>query len=161
MGRRGPQKTPTPILALAGSREAVTRSKTEPKFGFGVGQCPKWLCRAGKAEWRRLVPQLEKAGVLQVVDANSLARYVETWVQWRQATQFIRDKGTTYALKDENGQTKYLQQFPQVSIARNLAIQLTRLEDAFGMNPASRSRVEVVKPKDETNTKGRFFTGTG
>jgi hypothetical protein len=37
-----------------------------------------------------------------------------------------------------------MQQFPQVSIARNLLLILKAFYQEFGMTPAARSRIEVV-----------------
>ena len=56
---------------------------------------------------------------------------------------FIERNGETYALRDEHGKTRYLQQFPQISIANKLAGQLLRLEQEFGMTPSARSRIEL------------------
>lgn len=78
--------------------------------------------------------------VLTKIDANALARYCRTWSRWRTAEAFIEKNGEMYPLKDESGKIKYMQQWPQVAILHNLALQLTRLEQEFGMTPSARPR---------------------
>lgn len=63
--------------------------------------------------------------------------------RWRTAEDFIARHGTTYPLKDKDGQFRCFMQFPQVSIASRLCEQLTRLEAEFGMTPSARSRIVV------------------
>ena len=141
MGRRGPARTPTPDLKLAGSREAVKREKTEPKFVAGVGRCPSWLDDCSKVEWRRLSKKLSDAGVIQQIDGNALARYCRLWTRWRIVEGLDRSGG---GICTDTGE------------ANKLAIQLTKLEAEFGMTPASRSRV-IAMPKTKTSKKDRFF----
>jgi P27 family predicted phage terminase small subunit len=159
MGRRGPAPTPTEILKLRGSPLAKKRAKQgESKGPSGRPRCPNWLDAEAKAMWRRLVPQLELMGVLTRIDGNALARYCRLWSRWRKAEEFIDQHGEMYPLKDEKGQTKYFQQWPQVAIANKLAQQLTRLEQEFGMTPSSRTRIQVApRAKEPSNAKSRFF----
>ncbi len=66
-----------------------------------------------------------------------------------------------YPLKDEKGQVKYFQQWPQVAIANKLAQQLTRLEQEFGMTPSARARLQIQPSvRNETSAKSRFFSST-
>ncbi len=82
------------------------------------------------------------------------------WSMWRDAVSFLDDKGTVYTLKDNEGKAKYLQQFPQVGIMNNLASQLSKLEDSFGMTPSARAGLVVDKKKKDSG-KSRFFNKVG
>lgn len=159
MGRRGPPPTPTPILRLRGSKLVYQRDKqTEAKGSPGVPDCPDWLDEDGKAAWEQLVPQLQSMGVLTRIDGNALARYCKLWARWRKAEAFIDQHGEVYPLKDEKGKVKYLAQFPQVNIAANLAQQLTRLEQEFGLTPSARTRIHVSPPQTTpVRDLSRFF----
>ena len=63
-----------------------------------------------------------------------------------------------YPHKDESGKVKCFQQWPQVAIANKLAIQLTRLEQEFGMTPSARTRIQVHVPAPQPKwlSPGRF-----
>lgn len=160
MGRRGPAPTPTAVLKLRGSTLVTKRrERSEAKGPSGKPCCPQWLDTDAKAMWRQLVPQLQTMGVLTRVDSNALARYCRLWSRWRKAEDFIDRHGEMYTLRDEAGKPRYVQQFPQVSIAAKLAQQLTRLEQEFGMTPSARARMQCA-PRDAQEAphgKARFF----
>jgi hypothetical protein len=51
-------------------------------------------------------------------------------------------------LDDSDGKPKYVQQWPQVAIARNLLVILNRYHQEFGLTPASRSRIATLTKGD-------------
>jgi len=116
---------------------------------------PKWLDRRAKAAWKRLVPRLERMGVLAGIDGHALARYCQTWSQWREAQEFIAKNGWTYPARDKEGNVMTVNRWPQVAIASDLADKLTRLEQQFGMTPSARTRL-VVNPPAQPCGEDRF-----
>ena len=63
--------------------------------------------------------------------------------RWQEAEEFLAKYGPIYAVRDERGRVRYMQQFPQVSIARHLLLILKALYQEFGMTPSARTRIEV------------------
>ena len=158
MGRRGPPPTPTPILKLRGSTLVnQRRERDEAKGPVGRPTCPKWLDADAKAVWKNLVPMLEQMGVLTRIDGNALARYCRLWTRWRKAEAFIDQRGDMYPLKDERGNVRCFQQWPQVGIANKLAQQLTRLEQEFGLTPSARTRVKADQAFTTSAAEMKFF----
>lgn len=161
MGRRGPAPTPTNVLKLRGSTLVTQRRlQNEVKGPTGNPECPDWLDEDGKAMWEKLVPQLSAMGILTKVDGNALGRYCRLWARWRKAEDFITERGEMYPLKDDQGNVKCFQQWPQVAIAHKLSQQLTKLEAEFGMTPSARARIQLNNsPATESRShdKGRFF----
>ncbi|MCH7871603.1 MAG: P27 family phage terminase small subunit [Planctomycetes bacterium] len=100
--------------------------------------------------------RLDAVGILTIIDGNALARYCHLWARWRRAEDFIKEKGDIYPLKDADGNVKYWQQWPQVSIAHRLSQQLTKLKQEFCLTPASRPRITVVSPATRSGI-ARFF----
>lgn len=131
----------------------------EAKGPPGKPTCPKWLDADAKLAWKQLVPVLAEMGVLTRIDRNALIRYCRSWVRWRKAEMFIERKGEVYSLKDDKGNFKCVQQWPQVAIAHKLGLTLTRLEQEFGMTPAARTRIHVepVYVEDEFEKLKREF----
>ena len=130
MGTRGPPPTPTKILAMRGSWRAG-RNPAEPRPEPGRPRCPKWLDTDAKAAWRRLVPQLDRMGVVTRI----------------------------YLDKDESGRVKGVRPYPQARMAAQLSEQLLRFENHFGMTPSARTRLSVPAgeaPQDDQD-KRRFL----
>ena len=93
-------------------------------------------------------------GVLTYVDGDALAAYCQTYARWQEAEEFLAKHGPVYSLRDESGQVRCMQQFPQVSIARTLMLLLRQYQQEFGMTPAARTRVEVSLQQKPGQTRG-------
>ncbi len=164
MGQRGPAPTPSSTLRLRGTARS-DRIYNEPVPPKDPPEPPDWLDEAGREVWDQLAPNLRASGLLTVLDVNTLARYCHTWVRWRAAEDFIAMRGPVYPIMDGSGELKYVQQFPQVSIAHKLAALLTRMEAEFGMTPSARSRIHMDprlipgEMSEESLRKSRHFAG--
>lgn len=154
MAARGPAPTPTRILKLRGSPRARGR-KREPSPKAGMPAMPADLDGDARSCWKRLAGELDGLGVVSHADANALERYCRLWARWREAEREIAEKGSTF--ETEKG---YVGQQPSVAIAQKLAIALLRLEQEFGLTPASRTRVRKLDESvdDDARTR-RFFAG--
>jgi P27 family predicted phage terminase small subunit len=128
----------------------------EPQPRTDPPRCPQWINKVAKDKWKAIVPELKAMGVLTYVDGDALANYCQIWARWRAAEEFIQRHGDVLPIKDDTGRVKYLQQVPQVSIARNLVQVLNRYQQEFGLTPSARTRIHA-KPQDKKNDKERFF----
>ena len=157
MGARGPAPTPTNLLAMRGSWRA-SRNPAEPRPEAGRPRCPRWLDNDAKAAWRRLVPMLDRMGVLTLIDRYALVRYCQMWSRWITAEQFLQRHGDTYIQKDAEGRPKAVKAYPQVRFAQQLAEQLLRLEQQFGMTPSARARLEAAPTEQPAaDDKSRYL----
>jgi len=156
MGKRGAKRKPTAILKLHGSRQ-VEQRKGEPIPPSGRPRCPTFIDDHAKQAWKQLIPQLEQMGVLSKIDKNALIRYCQTWSRWRNCAEFINEHGETYPLKDNNGNIKCLQQWPQVGIYNKLSDSLLRLEAHFGLTPSARASITVKPARPVQDVATRFF----
>lgn len=157
MGRRGPPPKPTALRILNGNAAKRPLNPREPKPHGEAPRCPAWLSKEAKRAWRRIVPQLQAMKVLTSVDGDALAAYCHVYARWRAAEQFLLQHGEVYPIRDDQGRVKCMQQFPQVSIARNLLLLLKAYQQEFGLTPSSRSRVVVVADEDPDDEAARFF----
>ena len=134
---------------LRGNPGKRRMSDREPKPSNDVPRCPVWLSADAKRAWKRLVPQLKRMRVLSAVDADALTAYCQTWARWKRAEEFLEKHGDVYPLRDDGGNIRCMQQFPQVAIARNLAQLLKAYQQEFGLTPSARTRIEVKEPEEE------------
>lgn len=148
MGRRGPKPKPTHLRVLEGNPSKRPLNTNEPKPAPIAPQCPDWLDDEAKAEWNRVEPELERLGLLTVVDGTALAGYCQTYARWRQAEEILQKHGLTMEIMTKGGGT-YLQQRPEVAIAQK-SLQLIKAFCAeFGLTPSARSRMTLPGQKAE------------
>lgn len=99
-------------------------------------ECPSWLLPEAKKEWQRLAPSLQAMGMLTAADLTAFEGYCQAYARWMEAEAFITKHGSIF--KTPSG---YVQQVPQVSIARqNLKIMQSFCSD-FGLTPATRAKM--------------------
>ena len=147
MGRRGPPPTPTRLRMLRGNPGKRPVNQSEPEPRKDTPRCPVWLSDEAKKVWRRMVPELKRMSILTVVDGDALAAYCQTYARWKGAEEFLAKHGEVYSLRDDNGRIKYMQPFPQVSIARHNLQLLKSYQQEFGLTPSARTRIDVGTPE--------------
>jgi P27 family predicted phage terminase small subunit len=124
------------------------RDRKTPKFSPGA-VCPKYLTKTAKAEWNRVAPLLEEAGILRDIDASLLASYCQMFAHWRSSEDAIAKNGlvVTVSSQTRTGRTDKPVQNPAVrnSIQFHKAMMATAVK--LGISPLDRPRIEV--PPDE------------
>lgn len=99
---------------------------------------PSWILPEAKREWNRIVPQLERLGLLTSVDRAALAGYCQAWARYRQAEEILDTEGFTITTDKGN-----VIQRPEVSISRNMLQQVRAFAAEFGLTPSSRGRIQI------------------
>ena len=157
MGRRGPPPQPTRLRLLKGNPGKRRINKAEPQLPPKAPSCPRWLSPEAKKVWRRTVSLLQASRILTRVDADALTAYSQTYARWQAAERFIDQHGEIYPIRDEHGNVRCMQQFPQVAIARSLLQILRGYQQEFGMTPSARTRVHVIPSPASDPDEDRFF----
>jgi phage terminase small subunit len=83
MGMRGPKKHPATLRLLNGTGQGRDSGNQKvapaPPFNRGAPEPPDWLDGEAKAEWDRVVPELERLDLLKPTDLGALVAYCENW----------------------------------------------------------------------------------
>ena len=141
MGARGPARRPTALLLLNGTgdgRDSGGRVVTPPPaFKRLAPSPPTWLSREARAEWRRVVPGLQRLDIVKPEDRAALATYCETWARFVDATRQVQRDGMTLVNPD-SGRT-YVH--PCVQIANAAARQFLRYAQEFGLTASAEHRL--------------------
>ena len=146
MGARGPAPKPTKTKILQGNPGHRKLNKAEPKPRDGAPNCPTWLSAEAKAEWRRLVPELEEIGLLSLVDRMALTTLCQAWAEFYEATKILEKEGRTFTTI-----AGYIVQHPAVAMQRSAWAGVKSFCSLFGLDPSSRSRMQLPeKPKEPT-----------
>lgn len=117
-----------------------------PQFEVGAPVRPDFLDEGACAEWDRIVPELERAGLLTKVDGAQLALYCQAYSRWRkaelklQAAERSEDCGSGMIVRTPNG-------FESLSywlvISNKAQEQLHRYLAEFGLSPSARAKVRA------------------
>ena len=138
---------PTAVKLLEGN-PGQRRIKPEPQPARGVPSCPAWLDPDAKREWRRVTPELDRLGVLTLIDRAALSAYCQAAARVMQAERVLTDKGLTAETYREGlDGDMYLTGIvtrPEVGIAlKYYGVMKTYLVE-FGLTPASRTKLAAV-----------------
>lgn len=138
MGDRGPLPKPYARRRRGRPTSAHAVLVARPKM-------PVDLSPEAKAEWRRVVPQLEGMGVLATLDRALLIRYVTAWADWVELEGMLQKSG-----KLIRGQKGNFVRNPIWLLRRDADETVTELARQLGLSPVARLRAGVVheRPPD-------------
>lgn len=152
MGGKGTPKIPTKVLDMRGSPLAKRRIE-EPQGPEGVPECPSWLDKEAKAEWKRLIPILTQMGILTLADRQALAQLCQARSDYVRAAKRVRKDGETFMTPKG-----FVAKHPMVTVMNEAFARWYRLMPHFGLSPSARAGLATVKPNpDENRGKNRFF----
>lgn len=133
MGERGPLPKPH-------ARRRNKRPKLgERRIDVARPSLPAGLAGEARAEWRRIVPQLEAAGLLAKLDRSVLIRYCTAWADWCELDEQL--KATSKVIRGSKGQ---LIRNPLWIMRKEAEETLSDLGRQLGLSPNARIRVGVV-----------------
>lgn len=155
MPPRGRPPKPTNLKIIEGNPGKRPLPENEPKPKPVAPKCPSWVNRDGKRMWERLAPELEKMGLLTVVDGEAFAAACHSYGIWLECERFFKKKnpetgkpyGRTYVYVNKNGSANEVER-PEVKIGQRALQDFRAFCSEFGLTPASRTRIEV-KPLEE------------
>lgn len=107
-------------------------------------QMPKGLPREAQAEWKRVVPLLDKLEILSGdIHRGVLIRYVRAWAEYVELTADIAKNGRTAVAKVRdsagNETTKRVAR-PEVKFLADVRAEVHRLTGELGLSPATEAK---------------------
>ena len=151
---------PTRLKILAGNPGKRQLNAREPQPRRGRPGCPSWLDAEAKAKWAAVVPELDRLGVLTIVDGDVLAAYCQAWAEFKLATETLRKEGRIISVggtpveeeKIEGKKTvkthrvvgAQLQPHPAVAQQRSAWQHMKAFSALLGLDPSSRSKLSVT-----------------
>lgn len=145
MGQRGPAPKPTALRVFEGITKPSQMPKFEPKPKLASEtDCPKVLTEKQKIWWDSLAPELIRIGTLSLTDIPAFMRYIDLCIEYEEMTKQIAEKNYILIIRNEDGTPKYATAMPQVNIKNQALSLLLKLEQQFGLTPASRTRIMTI-----------------
>jgi P27 family predicted phage terminase small subunit len=156
MGARGPSAA-APALKLLNGRgnglDSGGRAVPQvPKFVREAPEPPSWLSDEALAEWRRVVPGLERLDLVKPEDRSTLALYCETWATWVEALAVVRAEGVTVVNPKSGRQGKH----PAQSVVEIAGAQLRTFAHEFGLSPSAENNVGKAPASDGGSEENPF-----
>jgi len=142
MGRRGPPPQPTHLKVLRGNPGEKPLNDAEPRPPDDDGAPDPILRGDALAKWTETVPVLRGMGVWSQADRAAWVRYCILYETFLRNKRLVDEKGDVMRLTTANGST-YLQVSPYSTQMFAAAKEMLRIEQQFGLTPASRSQVRL------------------
>ena len=124
-----------------------TRAAEEESVSTGKNQLkrpPDWLIDdVAKKEWRRIVKELEKIGLIGNLDRNNLGGYCNAFANYVKATNILKEQ--TYYIDRETRNGVIVVKNPMVDIQRTYADEMRRFASLCGLTIDSRLKAAAVK----------------
>ncbi|MEI8367941.1 MAG: phage terminase small subunit P27 family [Planctomycetia bacterium] len=131
---------PHPTSSLQSWRSKTPNRVHEVLAPATVPDAPSFI--AGSPEllacWNDVCEKLATLGVLSHVDEGVIARYVAMLERHRRASAYLVRHGSTYEIRDGNGNLRQIKAHPMVAEANSMASACLKLERELGLTPAAR-----------------------
>jgi len=137
----GPKPKPTALKLVEGNRGHQKLPANEPKPRPITPEKPPYLGKIAAKRWDALLPELETAGVLTVVDGDILACYCTAYQDVCELTKDVAEHGRTYGIGTNGAQSTR----PEAVLLQKAKDDLRRFGAELGIGAASRTKVEVKK----------------
>jgi P27 family predicted phage terminase small subunit len=141
MGRTAQPAALKLIKGRADGRDSGGRAvKPPPAFRRIAPNPPTWMSAEAKAEWKRVVPGLQRLDLLKEEDRATLTAYCETWAQFVTATRMVNREGITtevVSVSASGSETVRTVAHPAVAIASRAGRELRGYAAQFGLSPSS------------------------
>lgn len=139
----GPAPEPAVIKELKGN-PGKRPIKEEPNPTKGAPKPPDDLKGEAYAEWVRIVPELDKIGLLSVVDRAYLVAYCESWAAFNESRESLHEYGPIIPGRD-GGMVRN----PAAVVMKDALDMMLKYGSKFGLSPADRARLGRVPDKTD------------
>lgn len=148
----GRTPTPTSLKVIRGNPGQRPINAAEPKPPPADITPPHGLSEEGLAIWNEMAPILLRMGVFTQADRILLTRYCLLQEQFAHVVRHVRENGMTQIT-----QTGYSQLTAEGALFKTLPAELLKIEQQFGMTPASRSAIKVSNAASQENPLATFI----
>lgn len=139
-----PARKPHRLKVLKGGNAAAHEPPRNPPRPLPKApSCPRWLSKEARAEWRRIVPELERIGLISELDREALAGYCDAVYRRRRAIDLL-DRGGLLV----PGYREALRKSPAWQIYRDAGEIVRMWARELGLTPAARLVLEIPEPQD-------------
>ena len=137
---RGRKPFPTQLHVINGNPSKKNLNTNEPKPKPIPPDCPAWIKPEGKKLWKQLMPELERLGLMTIVDGGAFAAACQSWAEYVGYLRVLKKNGETYEYTNKFGATNIMPR-PEVAMKDRALANYRAFCAEFGLTPASRVRL--------------------
>lgn len=150
-------RTPRPAaLKLLNGRHAGVDSggrkvSEVPAFVRLPPDPPVELGEHARAEWDRVVPELQRLQLIKSLDRAALASYCEMWETFVLATADVHERGLVvenHSTRKDGSESTWFTANPAVAVQRNAQAAVRAWCAEFGLTPSAEQRVAAAGVPD-------------
>ncbi len=149
---KGPKPSPTRLKVIAGNPGRRPLPSGEPTPRRGIPEMPEFLGEIARKKWDVLVLELDRIGLLTVIDGDVLAAYCTAWEEFEEATTLIAKEGRTCM-----GGSGGLKIHPATTLQRTAWKAIRDFAALFGLEPSSRTRLRLPGSDGEEDPFAAFL----
>lgn len=150
MGSRGSTPSKFSVRGIKRSESGAGELKPKPV----IPKCPQYLSHLARKEWKRIVPELDRLGILTCVDGAALEGYCVAYANMVKAQKTLDEKGLTF--ETDRG---YVGQRPEVNIVNKSLVIIKSFCAEFGLTPSARARMLLPGKPEEEDEMDKFLRG--
>lgn len=147
MGQRGTKPKPTALKLIEGNPGKRPLNVNEPKPKPKRPACPAWLNKEARKMWKRLAPELDRLGLLTVVDGEAFAAACQSYGIWAECEQILKAEGRTVLVATKAGEHEAAR--PEVAIGNAALKNFKMFCSEFGLTPSSRTGIHIDKTEEQ------------
>lgn len=121
--------------------------KAVPEFARSAPEAPDWLPAEARDEWNRVVPELDRLGLLKSIDRSALTSYCLVWDRLVEASRIVQLEGMVLH-DDKQGKA---QRHPALLTAEAASKELRAWAQEFGLTPSAEQRISSTNAKEGTD----------
>lgn len=151
----GRKPRPPALKLLEGrgnGRDSGGRKIAEPPgFVRLPPEAPDHLGEHARAEWERVVPELQRLRLVKPVDRAALTAYCEMWDTFVRATDDVHERGLVVenrSVKKDGTESTWFTANPAVAVQRNAQAAIRAWCSEFGLTPAAEGKLSTPEATD-------------
>lgn len=148
---------PTRIKQLEGNPGKRSLNKKEPQPANKEPECPSFLTKYARIEFKRVCFELREMGILHSADTGVIACLAEAWADWRKAREEIAKKGRWTEEKAMSGAIYYAH-YPWMTLEKKAKADILKFSVELGLSPSARSRIQITE-KAQVDEMEKYLSG--
>jgi len=133
MAIKGRKPKPTNLKIMEGNPGKRPLNLNEPKLLTIALECPEELSCNAKKIWNRFYPEMERIGILKIIDEMAFAGLCQNYAIYLETEKFLEENGRV--MRTRSGAIKAR---PEVAISNNALNFVKAFASEFGLTPSSR-----------------------